>query len=108
MVLGAMLVSDDQTDIASTSCGLVASAPPGLPQLIEARGIGLLPAHILPSCTLRLAVDLGHTETARLPENRDMSILGRRLPLLYAVVHRSFPAALILYLKHMAETGKIA
>lgn len=102
MAYGARLVADDRTDLAVTPAGLVASAPPGLPPLIEARGIGLIPAKRLASCVVRLVVDLGQQEDDRLPPPRRRAYLGQELWLLHAVASRSFPAAILQYLRHLA------
>jgi HPr kinase/phosphorylase len=109
MALGARLVADDQTEIRHLGAsGLSASAPATLPALIEARGIGLLPVRRLPECRLRVIVDLGQVETGRLPARRSMVLLGHTIPLLHGVDSRSFPAALMQYLRHAAETGETA
>lgn len=105
MAFGALLVADDRTELAATPAGLVASAPPGLPPLIEARGIGLIPVRRLASCVLRLVVDLGQHEAERLPPPRRRTFLGHELPLCHAVASRSFPAAILQYLKHLASEG---
>jgi HPr kinase/phosphorylase len=105
MALGARLVADDRTEVRATRHGLVASAQPGLPALVEARGMGLLPVTLLAECTLRVAVDLAHTETARMPPPRHLPLLGLRLPLFHAVAIRSFPAALLQYLRNSQDTG---
>lgn len=102
MALGARLVADDRTALRPTAQGVRASAPPGLPAAVEARGIGLVPAWPLNECTLRLVVDLGKIETERMPPQRHITLLGHRLPLLHRVAMRSFPAALLQYLKHSA------
>lgn len=106
MAFGAQLVADDRTDIAATPDGLVASAPPGLPPLIEARGIGLIPVERMASCVLRLAVDLGRIESERLPPPRGMVLLGHELRLCHAVTSRSFPAAILQYLIYLARKGQ--
>lgn len=106
MAFGARLVADDRTDIAATPSGLVATAPPGLPPLIEARGFGLIPVERLASCVLRLAVDLGRHETDRLPQLKRMVLLGHELRLCHAVDSRSFPAAILQYLLHLVTKGQ--
>lgn len=105
MALGAKLVSDDQTRIEMAPDGLRAKAPPGLPAMIEARGFGLLAADLLPSCRLAMAVDLGKTETERLPPLRKLAILGTEISLHHAVATRSFPAAILQYLRGTVRTG---
>ena len=68
--LGARLVADDRTVVTAGDEGLTLSCPPTIRGLIEARGIGLLRAETVSSAPLVLAVDLGRTETDRLPPRR--------------------------------------
>jgi len=100
MALGARLVADDRTLVAKTpGGGLVAWAPAILHGLIEARGIGIMRTEALGSARLCLAVDLGKREVERLPPPRSLELHGVPVPLLHAVESRSFPAALLLYLR---------
>lgn len=100
LALGARLVADDRTLIALRCGRLIARAPAATRGLIEARGVGLLRAPALDEAALALVVDLGQTETARLPPPRHWRALGCALPLLHAVEGTSFPAALVTYLRH--------
>lgn len=81
MALGARLVADDRCHIVSRNGRLFASAPPALSGLIEARGIGLLRAQTLDEAPLVLAVDLGRTETERLPPRHKFALHGIALDL---------------------------
>ena len=108
LALGAQLVADDQTRIERVEGGLRASAPAGLPAMIEARGIGLLPTPLQRSCMLVAAVDLDQTETERLPPPRYTELLGQRLPQFRRVDSRAFPAALLHYLRHAQGIGQMA
>jgi HPr kinase/phosphorylase len=104
MALGASLVADDRTILTPGADGrLFASCPPAIFGLIEARGLGLLPANPAGSVILAAAVDLGQSETERLPEPRHILLLGCPLPLLRKVESTSFAAALFLYM-----TGRAA
>lgn len=98
--LGARLVADDRTELARQGDSLVARCPPALRGLIEARGVGLLRSDPAPTADLALVVDLGQTETDRLPTDRRITILGVSLPLVLASPHAHFPDALMLYLRH--------
>lgn len=98
--LGAGLVADDRTVLARRGGALVASCPPRLSGLIEARGLGLLrcPAH--PPCPVALVADLSLTETERLPPPRGIVLLDVALPVVHKVDSPHFPAGLRLYLEH--------
>ena len=99
LALGARLVADDQTCLVARDDRLVASSPPALRGLIEARGVGLLRVAPLAEAPVVAAVDLGQTETARLPPPRQWSALGVSVPLLHGVASTAFPAALLAYLR---------
>ncbi len=101
MALGAALVADDRTLVRKADTSLWAQAPEGLPPLIEARGIGLLRVPALtPATQLALAVDMGRTETERLPPVRQYSVMGQALPLVFHSAAPHFPSALLHYLLH--------
>jgi HPr kinase/phosphorylase len=90
LALGAALVADDATVLRREGGRLLASAPPGAPALIEARGVGLIPAPLAPETPLLLAVDLAQQVDERLPPRRAIRLLGVALPLLCAA-----PAAVV-------------
>ncbi len=104
IALGARLVADDRTRLQPDGNEVMLSCPPALSGLIEARGLGLLrtPAH--PPCPLALVADLGAPETARLPEERGITLLGRDFPLVGGVEGPHFPAAMMLHL----TSGRVA
>lgn len=99
MALGATLVSDDRVQLYRDGGAVMAEAPETIRGLVEARGFGLLNAE--PSGPVRIAamVDLGQTETDRLPQVRQRALLGTVVPLFHKPVYPHFPAALIQYLK---------
>jgi len=99
MAYGAALVSDDRTCLRATPEALIASAPPRIAGLIEARGVGLLHAETVPEAEVVLAVDLDRVETERLPPRREIFLLDRRVSLLHKVDNAHFPAAILQYLK---------
>lgn len=101
IALGAALVSDDRTRVTAREGRLTAScASPNIHGLIEARGIGLLRASTVESAELALAIDLGQTESDRLPPFRTVTILGSALSLVLQPQNDHFPDALMLYLRH--------
>ncbi|MFN3294129.1 MAG: HPr kinase/phosphorylase [Gemmobacter sp.] len=99
MALGAALVADDRVALRPDGTGgLRAAAPPGLPPLIEARGIGLLRATLQPEARVMLAVDLGQAETRRLPPQRQLLLHDVAVPLVLGPVTGHFPAAIRHYI----------
>lgn len=98
MALGARLVADDKVTVRQGETGLIASAPPSIRGLIEARGIGLLNAETVAEATIDLVVDLDQTEPDRLPEMHLTEVLGQSLPLLYRVASDHFASGLMQYL----------
>lgn len=82
MALGAALVADDRVVLRRRDARLVASAPPELAGMIEARGIGLLRARPEQEATLALAVDLDTPPASRMPQPREISYLGLRVELI--------------------------
>ena len=65
---GALLVADDQTQIALIDGCLIATAPKTIAGRIEARGIGILPVPQIEAATVRLAVQLTRSPIERMPE----------------------------------------
>lgn len=106
LALGAALVADDRVALhagppaASGAGTLVAAAPPGLPALIEARGIGLLHAPLAPAATVALAVDLGAAEPDRLPPRRLWHWRGIAVDCVHGPATGHFPAAIRQYIIH--------
>lgn len=98
--LGAGLVADDRTQIATAQGRLIARCPPALEGLIEARGVGLLRAATVPEVPVTLVADLGQPEDQRLPPVRKITILGCELDLVLHPQNDHFPDALLLYLRH--------
>lgn len=101
MALGASLVADDRTELRCSEGMLTAHCPSAIQGMIEARGIGILAAPARDQVPLVLAVDLGQSETERLPPRRKISLLGQNLDLVYAIQANHFPSALLCYLRGM-------
>ncbi len=100
MALGAVLVADDQTRLHIADERLVASCPPALYGMIEARGIGLLHAAYMDEAALWLCVDLDTDELDRLPQRRAVTFMELSCDLVRASHHRHFPSAIIQYVRH--------
>jgi len=99
MAYGAVLVADDQTVLAVQGDAVVATCPPAIKGMIEARGMGLLNAETRERVAIGLVVDLGQTESLRLPPFRTVTLCGRTLPLVLGQTSPHFPAALWHYVK---------
>lgn len=99
MAFGAVLVSDDQTQIHPREGALWVRAPTAIFGLIEARGVGLLEVTPCETARVHVIIDMDHTETRRLPELRSRVIAGCEIPCLHKVDSPAFPAAVLQYLK---------
>jgi HPr kinase/phosphorylase len=97
VALGALLVADDRVALRRAGDVLVATAPPRLRGLVEARGVGVLRLPHAAEAALALAIDLDATERARIPPRRSMGLLGVAIPLLLG---RPAGAAVIAALLH--------
>lgn len=104
MALGAQLVADDRTQLRREGEALLATCPPALAGLIEARGIGILQAPAVAEARVTLAVDLDRRETERLPQSRNITVLGLPLDLVLGQEGGHFPSALLLRL----TSGRVA
>lgn len=95
---GATLVADDRTCLARRGSGVVAWSPLAILGLVEARGVGLLRTDPAPPTRLSLVVDLGRSETERLPPQRSCDILGVEMPLVLGAgnAHLTFAIRLLL------------
>ncbi len=100
---GAALVADDQTALTNADDTVIASRPPTLPPLIEARGVGLLRAPLCDETPLRLVIDLDQTEAERLPPLRYVTYLGCDIPLLHRAQSLGFPSAILTLIRHGRE-----
>jgi len=98
VVLGGVLVADDRTALTRHANRILAAPPPTIAGRIEARGIGILTMPFLRDIRVALVVDMGHLETARLPDPRTMMVLDMDLPCLHKVDAPYFPAALHAYI----------
>ncbi|WP_373636775.1 HPr kinase/phosphorylase [Yoonia sp. BS5-3] len=99
MAYGCQLVADDQVRLERRGDGIIASCPPTITGLIEARGVGLLHADMAPPTLIVLVVDLETDETSRLPERHSYSCLGCALPLINRISGAHFAPAILQYLK---------
>lgn len=105
---GAELVADDRTCLARRGARLWASAPEGLENLIEVRGIGIVRVGALTEAPVALLVDLvAAPEVERLPEPEREALLGIELPKLRLhAKEASAPAKLRLALRLSNGSGE--
>lgn len=82
IVLGAKLISDDQTTVFIYNNHVYLRAPKSLPSGIEIRGVGIVNVPKIKKAQLRLVVDLSQVEKKRFPspENSMINILGYSFP----------------------------
>ena len=95
IALGATLVADDRTRIAPRDGWPWLHAPDRFRGAIEARGVGLLAVPHLTAAPLRLIVDMGEVETARLPEPLDRDLFGQRIRYLRRVDGPHFAGSIV-------------
>lgn len=99
MALGARLVADDRCRVFAQDGRLHAACPPEIAGLVEARGIGLLRADALAETPLVLAVDLGRTETERLPPRRRFDCQGIAVDLVLGPISAHLGFSLLQHLR---------
>ncbi|MBF9030829.1 serine kinase [Rhodobacterales bacterium HKCCE3408] len=104
MAHGAGLLADDLVMIRDGD-EIVVAAPSGARPMIEARGIGLLNAPLTPGpLPLALVVDLGRSETERLPPARHIAGRSARVPLILGRDRPSLAPVILHYLAHGRAT----
>jgi len=101
IAIGAVLVADDRTVLELRGRDVIASPPPAIAGLIEARGVGIISLRYLVEVSVALVVDLSEQEASRLPERHSRTLLDTDLPCLHKVDAAYFPAAIHAYLKSM-------
>lgn len=99
MAYGATLIADDRTMLTRRGADILATCPPTIAGLIEARGVGILSLPAQETARIALVVDMSQTETMRLPEKHSHSVLDIRLACLHKVDAPYFPAAVLAYLR---------
>jgi HPr kinase/phosphorylase len=100
MALGAGLISDDGVRLRITDRPML-ERPAQSPDLIEARGVGLLHGGpVVPAAPLSLVVDLDRPEPARLPPRRLVAIGDLTCPLILGRGHPTLAAILVILVRH--------
>ncbi|MCK0171714.1 serine kinase [Aliiroseovarius sp. S1123] len=99
--LGAQLVADDLSQIVLQDGAPFVIAPPELPGVIEARGVGLINVPHCPKARLQLVVDMGQIETSRLPASPAFTeVNGCAIECLFRVDAPYFAIAVFNMLRH--------
>ena len=99
MAYGAELVADDRVALRVEDGAVIASCPPTIAGLIEARGIGILNAEYRPNVSLGLVIDLNEVSEERIQPRRLITLLGCDLPLLHGVEGIHFAPAILQFLR---------
>ncbi|MDA5093208.1 HPr kinase/phosphatase C-terminal domain-containing protein [Aliiroseovarius sp. KMU-50] len=100
--LGAKLVADDLTRVASGAETPTAYAPDKMAGLIEARGLGLIHVPHVLSAPVKLVVDLSQVEQERLPPSRPVTfVTNQPVRTVWRVDDTAFPSAIF----HMVKFG---
>lgn len=99
MAYGASLVADDRVVLERVKNTVIASAPPPIRGLIEARGIGLLTCDTVGPVPVTVVVDMEKSETTRYPDKRTIPLLGQPMALLHRVDGAHFAPALMQFLR---------
>lgn len=99
MAFGGQLVADDRVVLTRIQDQLVASCPPQIRGLIEARGMGLLRATPAEPTLVACVIDLDQTEQDRLPHPREFTVNGITIPLFYRVDGIHFASAISQFLR---------
>jgi HPr kinase/phosphorylase len=101
MALGADLIADDGLWLSDEGDPPLLHRPAQSPDLIEARGIGLIGACPARSTApLALIVDLDRSEPVRLPPRRLVAIGDSLRPLILGAGHNPLASALFLMARH--------
>jgi serine kinase of HPr protein (carbohydrate metabolism regulator) len=103
MAYGAGLIADDGLNLTRHPNGVQVEAPKTAPQLIEARGFGLLPVSLAPPALLCLWVDLDQSPEDRLPKTQYREVFDTKIQICYGKGLPGLPAMILQYLK--AQTG---
>lgn len=99
--LGAKLVADDLSQIVMHDEAPYVVAPPEFSGVIEARGVGLINVPHCAGAHLHLVVDMGQTETARLPHSPTVTnVNGCAIECLFRVDAPYFAIAIYNLLRH--------
>lgn len=98
---GAALIADDGLWISTDTDPPTVARATGVPDMIEARGIGLLHAGVtVTDVPLALLVDLDHSESRRLPPRRLVAVGNALCPLIRGAGLSTLAPAILLLARH--------
>ncbi|PWK60135.1 HPr kinase/phosphorylase [Roseicyclus mahoneyensis] len=101
LALGAVLIADDGLWLDAAEGQPRIARPTRSPDLIEARGIGLIRAGTTRAAApLAIIVDLDRAEPERLPPRRLVAIGEALCPLILGAGHNTLAPALVLMARH--------
>lgn len=100
---GAVLVSDDYTELTAVNGRLVASAPATIAGRIEVRGIGILATPAAPPCPVALLIRAGTPE--RMPEPQTCAMMEIAVPMI--LLHLTEPSAPLKVELALRQAGAI-
>ena len=100
IALGAVLVSDDRTEVRRDGQRLLLSPPRTIAGLVEARGVGLLRVPHVAEAEASVIVDLEHEAADRLPDPLHRTLLGLDCPVILGRNRVGLAAILSLVLRH--------
>ena len=102
---GWQLVADDQTRLRLDGGRVLASAPPAIAGLLEARGLGLIKVPAVAEAPVSLLVELVAAEDIeRLPEPARRALLGVNLPVVKLAPFESSATAKLSWALRTAST----
>ena len=99
MGMGCALVADDRVRLHKAGAQVVATAPDTIRNMIEARHVGLIRADAIDQANVVLAVDMDATAQQRLPERREVTLLGTKIPLIHRADGPHFASSILQILK---------
>ena len=105
--MGAKLISDDQTYFKLKDNKILISKPETTPNLIEARGIGLIKAPLVLSAKLFCFVNITNIELKRLPSEEIKYCFGKKIKMVEFNPTYNNESALFLSLRYGVKNNSI-
>jgi len=101
MALGGQLISDDLTELTPQGPEVLLSRPSQVhgPLMIEARGMEPISVLGAGPTRLGLVIDLGETETERLPTPKYIEFSGKLIRCFHNVENPAYPSMLLHYVQ---------
>ena len=107
--LGWRLVGDDYVEVWASDGSLYARAPERITGLIEARGVGLVPARCLELARIALHLEGRDGEPDRMPQAASKALCGLSIPSLALDFHHpSAPAKVARALSALGQRSRLS